>query len=81
MSPNLRRDGTFVVRIWWERRTGDSPLWRGQAFHAITGRSRYFETMEELVAFLIRWTGARSPEDGTAGHHRLPGAGGRNGRL
>lgn len=54
---NLHRDASFVVRIWWERRQDGSTLWRGQVVHAPTGEVRYFDQVEELVAFIERWAG------------------------
>jgi hypothetical protein len=52
-----RRNGAFVVRIWWERLLGDDPLWRGQVVHAPTRQVFYFDCLEDLLDFIQRWTG------------------------
>lgn len=54
---NLRRDASFVVRIWWEPTAEGPPLWRGQVVHALTGETRYFARVEDLVAFMEQWAG------------------------
>ncbi len=60
---NLPRDASFVVRIWWEPRQEGPPLWRGQAIHTATNQGRYFERLEDLVAFVRKWTGIPSKEE------------------
>lgn len=57
MPTTMRCDASFVVRIWWERRIGVPPIWRGQAVHARTGQVHYFDQLEDLLAFIGRWTG------------------------
>lgn len=44
---------SFVVRIWWgEGRSG----WKGWVQHAGTGESVVVRNLDELVAFIERWT-------------------------
>lgn len=57
MPNSPRRDASFVIRIWWEREAAGRVHWRGQATHAQTSQSVYFEEILSLVAFLERWAG------------------------
>jgi hypothetical protein len=68
MSPNPRRDASFVIRIWWERGVEDRVRWRGRVVHASNRQSAYFEAIPVLVKFLEQWTGDlsnQSEETGT----------------
>jgi hypothetical protein len=50
----------FVVRIWWEpglTQPDGRPLWRGQVQHAASGRSRVFQSLDELLSFIQELTG------------------------
>ena len=50
----------FVLRIWVERRLAHAngrPLWRGRIQHATTGEYLVFEAVEDLMAFILSWTG------------------------
>ena len=74
---NLHRDASFVVRIWWEQRQEGPPLWRGQVVHAPTGETRYFDRVEDLVAFMEQWAGhirlevlSEAPPDATPKENR-----------
>ena len=51
------RRHSFVVRIWREQGYDDQALWRGWVQHAATGKSRYFERMADLLAFVETHTG------------------------
>jgi len=66
MPGRFFRNASFVVRIWWEERQDGPPLWRGQAIHTATNQSRYFERLEDLVAFVQNWTGIESLEEADA---------------
>ena len=57
MSPNSRRDASFVVRIWWERSHEGPARWRGQVIHAESRQPAYFGTLSALFAFLEQWVG------------------------
>lgn len=48
---------SFVVRIWWEKGHDDQALWRGWVQHAITGKSRYFDHVADMLAFIEAHTG------------------------
>lgn len=62
MPSNLRRDSSFVVRIWWESwKTG--VRWRGQVVHAETRQSTHFDSIPTLIAFLEKWTGDLGSND------------------
>ena len=45
---------SFVVRIWREEGRSE---WRGWVQHAGTGESVVVRNVDELVAFIERWTG------------------------
>jgi len=50
----------FIVRIWWEpdlTRPNGRPLWRGRVQHAASGRTRVFQSLNELVEFIQEQTG------------------------
>jgi len=54
----------FVVRIWWEpglTRPNGHPLWRGYIQHAASGRSRFFQSLDELLRFIQEQTGELKP--------------------
>ena len=44
----------FIVRIWFERAaTEDSQgLWRGVVIHVPSGKRRYFQCVDEIIAFI-----------------------------
>jgi len=46
----------FVVRIWWESdslRPGGRPLWRGRVQHVTSGEYVVFQSLGELMRFII----------------------------
>jgi hypothetical protein len=58
-----RRNGSFVVRIWWE--PGADPgsgHWRGWVQHVQNGEQISFEHMADLIAFIQRETGIQTEE-------------------
>ena len=58
-----RRDGSFVVRIWWE--PGADPAtrhWRGWVQHVRNGEQVSFQHMADLLAFIERETGLETEE-------------------
>jgi len=57
MPPLVKRDASFVIRIWWERRSQKPALWRGQIIHVQTGQTRFFQRENALASFIRRWTG------------------------
>jgi hypothetical protein len=58
-----RRDGSFVVRIWWEPGTDSgSGHWRGWIQHVRNGEQVSFQNMADLIAFLERETGIQTEE-------------------
>jgi hypothetical protein len=52
-----RRDGSFVVRIWWEPGAGQTPHWHGWVQHVRNGAQFSFQTLAELAAFIEQETG------------------------
>ena len=49
------QDGSFIVRIWWERGGGEcrsSHHWRGWIQHVRTGNQSPFRTMNDLAGFI-----------------------------
>ena len=73
MPADLHRDASFIVRVWWERRIDAGPLWRGQVVHAPTGQSRYFDQLEDLLAFMEQWAGRLRETTAGQSFHGEPG--------
>ena len=45
---------SFVIKIWLEEIDGaEGARWRGHATHVADGKRRYFETLEEIVDFIV----------------------------
>ena len=63
MSHPSQRDASFIIRIWWERRSQESAVWRGQIIHVQTGQSRFLQDESALIAFIKRWSGAVGGRD------------------
>ena len=63
MPPLFRRNASFVVRIWWERRRDRPPVWRGQIIHVQTGQTLFFQRAEALITFIGHWTGTVEESD------------------
>ena len=66
MSSLDERSHTFVVRIWEERRDLPEavPTWRGRVDEVRTGVRRYFNSLDDLVAYLSSHSGTDpSPND------------------
>jgi len=64
--PQRRSSNSFVLRIW---REGNSQLkWRGKIQHARTGKMVYVQNLQEMLAFIQRYTGQLvGPSDRTPG--------------
>lgn len=54
---NQHHGDSFVVRIWWEKEGEGQVFWRGWVQHAVTGKSRYFDRLIDLLAFMETHTG------------------------
>jgi hypothetical protein len=62
-----RHDGSFIIRIWWERgeaspgaRSGASAEaghWRGWIQHVRNGKHAYFTSLSDMADFIERETG------------------------
>jgi hypothetical protein len=62
------RDGSFVVRIWWEPGADQTRHWRGWVQHVRNGKQVSFQNMADMIAFIERETGMRAPtEEATQG--------------
>ena len=58
-----RRDGSFVVRIWWEPGADQaSGHWRGWVQHVRNGEQVSFQQMADLIAFIERETGVQTEQ-------------------
>jgi len=63
-----RRDGSFVVRIWWEPGADETRRWRGWVQHVRNGEQASFQSTADLIAFIERETGIQvAPEETTPG--------------
>jgi hypothetical protein len=59
-KPSSFSTHAFVVRIWWEAglsHPDGKPLWRGKVEHVASGRSRVFQSLDELLRFIQFQTG------------------------
>lgn len=54
-----RSSHAFIVRIWFEpREVPNSPVqWRGVVQYVASGQQRYFNTSEQLIAFITQESG------------------------
>ena len=70
-EPMELRDGSFIVRIWWEHGGGDGQAashWRGWIQHVRNGSQIYFASLRDLTAFVEQETGiARVTDDKAQG--------------
>ena len=77
MTEVRRQSNSFVLRIWWEEGETD-PFWRGWVQHAASGETRYFDQLQELLAFVETQTGplakaGSTSEDATEDHDPIEG--------
>jgi hypothetical protein len=54
MEQQIAHRDAFIIRIWREE---GRPGWRGWVQHAGAGESAVVRNVDELVAFIERWTG------------------------
>ncbi|GAC1354110.1 MAG: hypothetical protein NVSMB42_11460 [Herpetosiphon sp.] len=50
-----RTEQLFIVRIWQEFSQIRSGHWRGSVEHVPSGQRRYFASLDDLNAFILRW--------------------------
>jgi hypothetical protein len=55
-----RRDGSFVVRIWWEPGADATRHWRGWIQHVRNGEQVSFQSMADMIAFIEREIGIQA---------------------
>jgi len=55
-----RRDGSFVIRIWWEPGADQALHWHGWVQHVRNGEQAPFQTMADLIAFIEHQTGMQA---------------------
>jgi hypothetical protein len=68
-EPVDRRDGSFIVRIWWEQGGGEAQAnshWRGWVQHVRNGNHAYFVSLRDLAEFIERETGIERASDQAA---------------
>ena len=58
-----RRDGSFVVRIWWEPGADNMRRWRGWVQHVRNGEQVSFQSTADLIAFIERETGIQAASE------------------
>jgi len=64
-EPAEQRDGSFIVRIWWEH-GGDGQAashWRGWIQHVRNGNQIYFASLRDLTNFIEQETGIEHVHD------------------
>jgi len=63
-----QRDGSFVVRIWWEPGAEQSTRhWRGWVQHVRNGNQVSFQHIADLIAFIEQETGIQAAEEAAQG--------------
>ena len=65
-EPAEQRDGSFIVRIWWEHGGGDGRVaghWRGWIQHVRNGSHVYFASLHDLNSFIEQETGIAHGQD------------------
>jgi len=68
-EPVERRDGSFIVRIWWEHGGSDGQAtghWRGWIQHVRNGSQVYFASLRDLTSFIEQETGIEHVRDHNA---------------
>jgi hypothetical protein len=57
LNPLDSQSHVFVLKVWLEEpATASQPaLWRGQITHAITGDRCYFQSLQPMLDFLLRY--------------------------
>lgn len=60
------RNHAFIVRIWFEpRESSNLPVqWKGTVQHVASNRQRYFNHLEQLIAFIAQEADLPEPNDG-----------------
>jgi hypothetical protein len=69
-EPIEQRDGSFIVRIWWEHGDGEEATghWRGWVQHVRNGSHVYFASLRDLTDFIQNETGiARTGDESVQG--------------
>jgi len=65
-EPAEQRDGSFIVRIWWEHGSSDGQAtghWRGWIQHVRNGSQIYFASLRDLTSFIEQETGIEPVRD------------------
>lgn len=52
-----RHDGSFIIRIWWERGGEEAGHWRGWIQHVRNGNHVYFTNLRDMADFIEHETG------------------------
>jgi hypothetical protein len=63
MSPAVRIEHLFIVRIWYERGLAPPASWRGSVEHPATKRRFYFASYVALVDFIEGQLGGAQPAE------------------
>ncbi|HEX9374118.1 MAG TPA: hypothetical protein VF897_24105 [Roseiflexaceae bacterium] len=64
-EPAQQEDGSFIVRIWWERNDNGAAggRWRGWVQHVRSGDQIYFASLRDLTDFISHETGVHPADD------------------
>jgi hypothetical protein len=46
---------SFIAKIWLEEKEADRALWRGHITHVLSGERRYFQSVDDITAFVISY--------------------------
>ena len=62
MQAGKQNDGnSFVLRLWLEPTSEDSPEWRWQVQHVQSGEQRYFRSLTDILDFISERAGVEPP--------------------
>ena len=62
MQAAKQNDGnSFVLRLWLEPASEDSPEWRWQVQHVQSGEQRYLRSLTDILDFISERDGVEPP--------------------
>jgi hypothetical protein len=61
-KPSLPSDRAFVVQLRWDAAVEQEDF-RGRVEHLVSMQATHFESVEELLAFIVRVVAARQADD------------------
>ncbi len=62
-----RESVSFVLRLWAESASGESPDWRWKVHHVQSGEERYFRSLGDVLDFVEGCAGVAPPRQSSPG--------------